>query len=212
MLVFQPPQKNRTPAKVLCKLLYLQACGVADLNERRNLLASLSGRGLETEREGMMSDSILLSGLLNREREGGEEEGGREGRGEGEGEREGGGEEEREREGEGKEKEDISVEVVGQKQCNTVEVVHTEKHLKSDPIRASEGGRCSPSQDSSPSNVSPSHVELPPSPRSPAPPPASGYQGAVLTLQAALRGYLCRKRLRLYVAKHHAATIIQAAW
>lgn len=137
-----------------------------------------------------MSDSTLLSGLLNREREGGEGEG--------------------EREGE-KEKEDISVEVVGQKQCNTVEVMHTGKCLKSDPIRATEGGRWSPSRDSS-TNVSLSHVELPPSPRSPAPPPASGYRGAVLTLQAALRGYLCRKRLRLYVAKHHAATIIQAAW
>lgn len=180
----------------------MQGYGIADLNERRNLLASLIGRGLETEREGT---SVLLGGLLNREREGGDGEGEREG--EGEGEIEGVGEEEGE-----KEKEDISVEVVGEKQCNTVEVMHTEKYLKSNPIRDTEGRRCSPSRDSSPTSVSPSYVELPPLPHSPAPPPASGYQGAALTLQAALRGYLCRKSLRLYMAKHRAAITIQAAW
>ena len=38
------------------------------------------------------------------------------------------------------------------------------------------------------------------------------FQRAVLTLQAGVRGYLCRKRVRAYSTRQNAATIIQATW
>ena len=38
------------------------------------------------------------------------------------------------------------------------------------------------------------------------------FQHAVLTLQAGVRGYLCRKRVRAYLTRQNAATIIQATW
>ena len=48
------------------------------------------------------------------------------------------------------------------------------------------------------------------------PPPFSNsalsFQRAVLTLQAGVRGYLCRKRVRAYLTQKNAATIIQATW
>ena len=40
----------------------------------------------------------------------------------------------------------------------------------------------------------------------------SGCHKAVVTLQAAARGYLCRKRLRDYLTVQSAASLIQASW
>lgn len=58
-------------------------------------------------------------------------------------------------------------------------------------------------------NMSHSSSALKPLPHSPAPPSTSD---AVLILQAGLRGYLCRRNLKVCLTKHRAATTIQATW
>ena len=43
-------------------------------------------------------------------------------------------------------------------------------------------------------------------------PPSPSYHDAVLTIQAAMRGCLCRKYVRLHRTRERAATTIQATW
>lgn len=209
-------------------VLHIQAYGIADFSERTNLLATLVSRKsldgdseTEPERERMTAEPKLdntrrsvankeCSGWLSRDEEKGE------GDGEGKGEGEGGG-------GQRGEREEMKGDLLGAVDTgeqegtsgDMVEGMSRTENLKSGTSEAMRERQNHSEDANSPATVHSTPQIVPKLlPRARTPPPCSptSYQHAVLTLQAGVRGYLCRKSLRVYVTRQHAATTIQATW